>query len=57
MDISGLYAEKNAIAVNMHVFLPVDLWQYDERQFQVCVCFGHRRMGDWDPAVFLDSVG
>ena len=57
MDVSGIHAEKNWIAVNMHVFLPVDLWQYDKHQSQVCVCFGHRRMGDWKPAAVLDCVG
>ena len=58
IDVSGIYAQKHlGIEVTFHVLLPVELWEYDMQKSQVYVCFGHLKMGKWQPVTVLKCVG
>lgn len=58
IDTSGIFAPKHlGMEVTLHVFLPVDLWDYEKQKTEVRVCFGHPRMGDWQPVTVLKFAG
>lgn len=57
LDISGLFTSKEkGMTVTLHVLLPICLWNFDEINSEVCVCFDHPKMGNRNPAVLLKSV-
>lgn len=55
--MSGLFTRKDkGITVNLHLLLPVDLWEFGDEKREVCVCFQHPKMGNGQPVVSLYPI-
>ena len=56
-DNSGFIENSHmGMTVHMNVLLPIDMWDFDQKKSEVFVCFGHKKLGQWDPVKKLDFI-
>ena len=56
-DTSGFIEKSHmGMTVHMNVLLPIDVWDFDQKKSDVFVCFGHQKLGYWEPVKKLDVI-
>ena len=56
-DTSGFIENSHmGMTVHMHVLLPIAMWGFDKKKSEVFVCFGHEKLGYWEPVKELDFI-
>ena len=56
-DTSGFIEDpQKGLTLRMNVLVPVDMWNFNMEKSEVFLCFGHPKLGKWNPIMKLNFM-